>query len=107
MSGIKTDDYRTAYDLPFDHYSKCTQPARKYGVIQIGFALFEKREEEGWTCRPYNFITFPRPYKAKYTRDVALDPDCVDFHLKVGTDFQRWITKGVSYFDTFNIEKLE
>lgn len=40
-------------------------------------------------------------------RDVALDPDCVDFHMKVGTDFQRWITKGVGYFDTFMIEKLE
>jgi len=85
---------------------QCSVAPRKYGVIQIGFTLFEETSEE-IIARPYNFITFPRPYTGKFVRDISIDPDCVNFHIGVGTDFQRWLTKGVGYFDTYNLSKLE
>jgi CAF1 family ribonuclease len=55
--------------------------------------------EEGVEARTYNFYTFPRPFKGKHARDVVIDPECVEFHKRVGTDFQKWIVDGIGYYD--------
>lgn len=80
--------------------------AQKYGLIQIGFALF-KRVDAGVEARTYNFWTFPRPFFGKYGRDVALEPDCIEFHKTVGTDFQKWIFEGIGYFDQTQLKQVE
>lgn len=80
--------------------------AQKYGVIQIGFALF-KKVETGVEARTYNFWTFPRPFFGKHARDVGLEPDCIEFHKTVGTDFQKWIFEGIGYFDQASLKHVE
>lgn len=62
---------------------------------------------DGIEAKPYNFYTFPRPFKGKFCRDIGIEPDCVEFHKRVGTDFQKWIIDGVAYYDEYTLKKLK
>lgn len=60
-------------------------------------------------AHPFNFYTFPRTFQGKFSRDICLNNDCIEFHEKVGTDMSRWIYKGVNYFQKAiweNVEKI-
>ena len=63
--------------------------------------------QPSYECRSYTFHTFPRGYLGNFTRDITIDPDCVEFHKTVGTDFQLWITKGINYFQTSALKALK
>lgn len=58
-------------------------------------------------AQPYNFYTFPQIFKNKFNKDIAINNDCISFHETVGTDFQRWLFKGVNYFQNYSMEAVE
>jgi hypothetical protein len=43
----------------------------------------------------------------KFNRDIGLNNDCMVFHEGVGTDLNRWVYKGVNYFQNFSLEQVE
>lgn len=85
---------------------QCKTASSKYGIIQVGVCIF-KKTEAGLKGFPYNFYTFPRPFGNKFNRDISLNNDCMTFHETVNTDINRWVYKGVNYFQYYMIETLE
>ena len=43
----------------------------------------------------------------KFNRDIGLNNDCMVFHESVGTDLNRWVYKGINYFQQFSVEQVE
>ena len=72
----------------------------------MGVSIF-KKEESGLVAYPYNFYTFPRPIGNKFNRDISLNSDCMGFHEGVGTDLNRWVYKGINYYQYFMLDSIE
>jgi len=93
-------------DVPQVQYSKgCAVVGRPYSIVQVGLCLFEERTPGHFDCRPFNVFVFPRPIderdangnQVKTDPFLGLSASSIMFLAGNGLDFQRWVTKGVSY----------
>ena len=93
-------------DVPQVQYSKaCAVVNRPYNIVQVGLCLFEEASPRHFECRPFNVYVFPRPVdekdpygmKIKSDQYLGLSASTALFLTDNGFDFQRWVTKGVSY----------
>lgn len=93
-------------DVPQVRYTKgravVNQPLN---IVQVGICLFEEIGAGQFAVRPYNIYVFPRPVEERDAngKNIKTDPfvglssSSIAFLASNGLDFQRWITKGVSY----------
>jgi poly(A)-specific ribonuclease len=66
--------------------------AMRYNAFQIGISTFHKNGDE-YVARPFNFWIRSRDPAA----DVRLNVSAVEFLLRNGMDFQRWLAEGLPY----------
>jgi hypothetical protein len=67
--------------------------ANKYNIIQVGLILFFKIDENNYEARPYNAFVFPREQNG-FSPTITLDASSMEFNMRHGMDFQKWIYKG-------------
>ena len=107
MSGItfpnQSSDSSAADSVPL-RYHRVSQVAATFGIIQVGVALFFEN-----TSKVYNFYVFPRPVTEGSVNSIPLVTLCsasTNFNRTHGMDFDRWISKGVTYVDSETETKL-
>ncbi|CAK0844090.1 unnamed protein product, partial [Prorocentrum cordatum] len=93
-------------DVPQVQYAKMRKVVNQpFNVVQAGICLFEETAPGAFQCRPFNVFVFPRAVDertddGKVIQDdpfLGLSASTVAFLAENGLDFQRWLTKGVSY----------
>lgn len=93
-------------DVPQVQYAKGRSVVNKpFNVVQVGICLFEEGTPGAFECRPFNVFVFPRPVDERGPdgKQIRADPflglssSSTCFLADNGMDFQRWVTKGVSY----------
>jgi len=109
MTGIMgpPDTKVCAGDVPQVQYTKSRAVVcRPYNIVQVGICLFEERTPGHFECRPFNVFVFPRPFHERDSegRQVKVDDhfmglsaSSMRFLSGNGLDFNRWVSKGVSY----------
>ena len=80
--------------------------ATKYNIIQVGLILFFKQDDKTYEARPYNAFVFPREQNG-YSPTITLDASSMEFNMKHGMDFQKWIYKGNINFYIFTKKKIK
>ena len=109
MSGIsfpEKTEAGAADSIPL-RYHNVRPVAGTFGVIQVGIALFYESAEE---ARVWNFYVFPRPVTEGSVSSIPLVTLCsasTNFNRQHGMDFNRWISKGVTFVNGEVERKLE
>jgi len=118
MTGITgpADTRVNGGDAPQVQYSKSRAVVtRPYNIVQVGICLFEERAPGQFTCRPFNFWVFPRPFSERDPDGkqvkvddhfMGLSASSMAFLAGNGLDFNRWVGKGVSYTNAETEEAL-
>jgi poly(A)-specific ribonuclease len=81
--------------------------ASRYNIIQLGLCTFTrekgkgKGKEETLVARPYNIYTC-----ADEGEDVCLSLSAITFLRGNNMDFNRWLSKGVTYLNAAGEEAL-
>ncbi|CAE8645075.1 unnamed protein product [Polarella glacialis] len=117
MTGITgpPETQTCAGDVPQVQYSKARKVlAQPLNIVQVGLCLFEETSPGHFDCRPFNVFVFPRAFQERDARGnivrsepfQGLSSSAAAFLAGNGLDFQRWVTKGVSYVDAALEEEL-
>eukprot|EP00928_Gymnodinium_smaydae_P032040 TRINITY_DN23320_c0_g2_i1.p1 TRINITY_DN23320_c0_g2~~TRINITY_DN23320_c0_g2_i1.p1 ORF type:complete len:584 (+),score=64.27 TRINITY_DN23320_c0_g2_i1:45-1754(+) len=110
MTGITGPSYTktVAGDIPQEQYSKARKViAQPLNIVQVGICLFEEDASVAgrFVCRPFNVYVFQRAFSERDADGnlvqsnpfLGMSASSAQFLAANGFDFQRWVTKGVSY----------
>ena len=113
MSGIHLPSVRlTLGEMVDTRYSKCCEIVRQFAVMQVGVALCKqaaKGKEGPLLCSPYTFHVFPRPIEdatPQHIPSITLCSSAFAFHRANKLDFERWISKGITFVNGKTEEML-
>ena len=105
LSGLNQSMFKL-YDSPEENFLKSKNNAENFRIIQLGITIFIKNIDNNkeYIAKPYNIYVFPSEKQHNNKFDFYLDS--IIFNREHGCDFHKWISKGVSYLNDDNLNKL-
>ena len=105
LSGLMQNKYKI-YDSPEENFLKGKYDADNFRIIQFGISVFmkDKNNDKEYISKPYNIYVFPSEKQNNGKFNFYIES--ILFNRDHGCDFNKWITKGVSYLNEDNLNKL-
>ena len=105
LSGLMQNKYKI-YDSPEENFLKGKYDADNFRIIQFGISVFmkDKNNDKEYISKPYNIYVFPSEKQNNGKFNFYIES--ILFNRVHGCDFNKWITKGVSYLNEDNLNKL-
>ena len=105
LSGLIQNKFKI-YDSPEENFLKSKYDADNFRIIQFGITFFIKNKinEKEFIAKPYNIYVFPSEKQNNGKFDFYIES--IIFNKEHGCDFNKWITKGVSYLNEDDLNKL-
>ena len=105
LSGLNQSMFKV-YDSPEENFIKSKYNAENFRIIQLGITIFTKNIDNNkeYIAKSYNIYVFPSEKQHNNKFDFYLGS--IIFNREHGCDFNKWISKGVSYLNDDNLNKL-
>ncbi|CAK9831519.1 Pre-piRNA 3'-exonuclease trimmer [Anthophora retusa] len=107
FTGINTEENfrHSFFDTLSDRYNTLKRNIQPFIIIQFGIGTFHHvSEQNAYIAQCFNFYLFPRPLPVK-NRQFSFQVTALEFLYKHNFEFNKFISKGISYLDEID-EKL-
>ncbi|CAK9798256.1 Pre-piRNA 3'-exonuclease trimmer [Anthophora plagiata] len=107
FTGINTEESlrHSFFDTVSDRYNSLKRNIQPFVIIQFGIGTFHHvSKENAYIAQCFNFYLFPRPVPFK-NRQFSFQVTALEFLYKHNFEFNKFISKGISYLDEID-EKL-
>ncbi|XP_046406055.1 poly(A)-specific ribonuclease PARN-like [Ischnura elegans] len=109
FTGLLDNNVISAFDYPWEYYSKVRKGGMSFLLIQFGLCAFEYDSvNERYTHRAYNFYVYPYTSgRRSLDSSFLCQSSCMEFLAENGFDFNKLFKEGIPYVNFLGEQKLK